>query len=365
VTVARTGKGRRVLRMLLWLFACVLMLAAAAVVLSREVRFVLRAGYEEARILLARQDIAQLLEDETLPAARRDQLEVVLAAREFAADSLGLDAGATYTTFAELRRDTLLLVLTASRWDTIAAYTWRYPIVGTVPYKGFFDFADARAAAARLEQADYDVYLRPSPAFSTLGWFNDPLLWTALSRDRTMLAELVMHEIAHNTLYVASATSFNESFAQFVGYRGAESFFRSRGDSAGAERIRAIWRDQGRLAAFYRDLVEELETVYGAGLPDSTVRVARREVFDAARQRLASDLEGALEVFSGERLASRPLNNASLVGARLYLSDIGVFDEVLARFDGDLRATVRAIDAAVTARGEARPEEVVQALASP
>ncbi len=363
--MTKRSRRRRMLRALGWVGLAVVLLSAAAVVLSREVRFVLRAGYEEARILLARQDITELLEDPELPAARREQLELVLAARAYAADTLGLEAGDTYTTYAELERDTLLLVLTASPWDTIAAYTWRYPIVGTVPYKGFFDLDNGRAEAARLEAAGYDIHLRPSAAFSTLGWFNDPLLSTALSRDRTLLAELVIHEIAHNTLYVASATSFNESFAQFVGYRGAEALFRSRGDSAAAERVRAIWRDQGRLAAFYADVVGTLEALYETAMPDSALRIARGEVFDAARARLATGLDGTLEVFSGERLADRPLNNATLVGARLYLSDIDVFDQVLIRFDGDLRAAVHGIIDAVDARGDAIPEDVVARLAMP
>jgi predicted aminopeptidase len=358
-------KRRRALRVLGWTGLALILLATAMVILSREVRFVVRAGYEEARILLARQDITELLADTSVPAARREQLALVLAARTYAADSLGLDAGDTYTTFAEIRRDTLLLVLTASPWNRIEAYTWRYPIVGTVPYKGFFDFDNGRAEAARLAEAGYDIYLRPSPAFSTLGWFNDPLLSTALSRDRTMLAELVIHEIAHNTLYVASATSFNESFAQFVGYRGAEAFFRSRGDSVAAERIRAIWRDQGRLAVFYADVVGSLETLYGSGLPDSALRIARVDLFDRTRRRLAANLDGTLEVFSGERLADRPLNNASLVGARLYLSDIDVFDRVLELFAGDLSATVRAIIDAVDARGEGTPDDAVAGIVSP
>ena len=360
-----TGRRtRRLLRILAWAALVAAVLAVLAVIVSREVRFVLRAGYEEARILLAREPIADLLGDPELPDERRAQLELVLAARGFAADSLGLDAGDTYTTFAEVRRDTLLIVLTASPWDSLAAYTWRYPIVGSVPYKGFFDFEAGRNEAARLERDGYDVYLRPSAAFSTLGWFNDPLLSTALSRDRTMLVELVIHEIAHNTLYVPSATPFNESFAQFVGYRGAEAFFHVRGDSAAAERVRAIWRDQGRLAAFYTTVVDELQSLYASDMPDSALREARARVFDTTRDHLASGLDGTLEVFSGTRLAERPLNNASLVGTRLYLSDIGAFDAVLAQSDGDLRAAIAAIRTAVAERADRPPEDVVSALAA-
>jgi predicted aminopeptidase len=340
-------------------------IAAAAVVAFREVRFVLRAAYEEARILLARESIERLLENPDVPAAQRDRFRLVLDARDFGRDALGLDAGDTYTTYADVGRDTLLLVLTAAPRDALEPYAWWYPIVGTVPYKGFFDFADGQGAAARLADEGYDVYLRPSAAFSTLGWFNDPLLSTALARSPEMLVELVLHEIAHNTLYVASATPFNESFALFVGYRGAAAFFESRGDTTAARRIAAIWRDQQRLSAFYQDLYDELRAVYASALPDDSLMMHRQRVFAAARERLRSGLDGELEVYNGERLAARPLNNASLLASRIYLTDVDQFDRVLAAFGGDLRATVDAIERAVAARGERSPFDVLDELAPP
>ena len=198
-------------------------------------RYLTRAGLEETRILLAPAHRESWSPIRHCPASSAGSFRLVLACARYAA-AAGLEAGDTYTTFADVKRDTLLLVLQAAPRDCLCPYTWKWPIVGAMPYKGFFDLVRCPEAADRLAAKGYDVYLRPAGAFSTLGWFNDPLLSTALTRDSLELVATVFHEIAHNSLYVKSATPFNESFAQMAGYHAAEAFFRSRGDTLTARR---------------------------------------------------------------------------------------------------------------------------------
>src|SRR5688500_14695128 len=206
-----------------------------------------RAGWEEARILAGRKDIARLVEDADTDEVTRRKLQLVLAARAFARDSIGLDVGESFTTYSRLRRDTLVLVLSAAYRDRLEPHTWWFPIVGRVPYKGFFDFDAARDAARDLQAEGLDTYLRPSAAFSTLCWFNDPLLSTTLRYDSLDLANTVIHEVTHNTFYAPGQAVFNESFATFVGARGAEWFFRSRGDSVRAGLALEDWEDDKTL----------------------------------------------------------------------------------------------------------------------
>ncbi|HET7601932.1 MAG TPA: aminopeptidase [Gemmatimonadales bacterium] len=313
--------------------------AGTAYVASDDVRYVTRAGLEETRILQSRESIARLVADSATPPELRSSLQLVLAVRNYA-DSLGLDAGDTYTSYADVGRDTLLLVLQAAPPNCICPFTWKWPIVGRMPYKGFFEADAAQREAARLADRGYDIYLRPSGAFSTLGWFEDPLLSTALTADSMELAATVFHEIAHNSLYVPSATPFNESFAQLVGYRSAERFFRERGDTLDARRAADRWHDEILLGAFYTELTARLDSFY-ATQPDSAALDSGRLAEGRwARAQLEGPLRDSLRTYTVGSMPERPVNNARLIGATIYRSHLDWFEAYYQQHDGDLKATV-------------------------
>jgi len=313
--------------------------------------YVIRAGIEEAKLLERRQPIERVVADPATPPEERRKLRLVTEARDFAERVLDLDAGDSYTTYSRVGRDTLLLVLSAARPDRFEAYTWWFPIVGRVPYKGFFDLAAAHAAAARLAARGFDVYVRPSPAFSTLGWFNDPVLDTVLGSDDVALVATVIHEIHHNTLFIPSRVSFNESLASFAGDRGAIALLCARdGDDAPlCRRAQDAWHDTLLFGAWLARLVTELETLYARSDLSSATKIERREdVIAAARLRFTADLLPRLRV-SHRGFARGPIDNAVLIGVRLYYDRLDLFERVYERHEGDLVATLRAIEAAARA----------------
>jgi predicted aminopeptidase len=306
---------------------------------SDDIRYLTRAGFEETRILKSRQPISRMARDSSVDPDVRRALRLVLDARDYAA-RLGLEAKETYTTYADVGRDTLLLVLQAAPKNCICPHTWKYPVVGRIPYKGFFDSRAARREEARFAARGYDTYLRPSGAFSTLGWFNDPLLSTALTPDSVELAATVFHEIAHNTLYVKSATPFNESFAQLVGYRSAQAFFQERGDPAAAQQAADRWHDEMVLGDYYSALVSRLESLY-ATKPDSAhLEAGRREAAVWARTQLEGPVGQQLRTLKVGRLADRPINNARLIGARIYRTRLDLFEHWYQRNGRDVRRSV-------------------------
>ena len=276
--------------------------------------------------------------------------------RDFAAGPLGLRVGRSYTTFAEVSPDATIYVVAAARRDRLEAHVWHYPLVGRLPYRGFFDRGAAETEAAALTARDLDVEVRPAVAFSTLGWFADPLLSTAATGPPVAVAETVIHELFHATLYLPGAAAFNESAATFAGHRGAAAFFCAGPGTdpeacAAARRRWAATRARGQVLS---RLAGRLRRLY-AGHPAPAVRQRRRTwLAEAAARELAR-----------RRLGGRddllPPNNARLLGDLLYATELDTFDR-LAPGDDDLGP---ALDTLVReARDAADPFAVLEALAS-
>jgi predicted aminopeptidase len=332
---------RRILR---WLRRAVLFVITALALFLSLVpigRYLARAGYEEAKILARRQPISELIGAPSTDAALRAKLQLVLDARRFAIDSLGLKAEQEFTTYSRLDRDTLVLVLSAAYRDSLAFRTWWFPVVGSVPYKGFFDFEQGRREAKAVDAAGFDAVLRPASAFSTLGWFNDPLLPTTLALDSLELANTVIHELVHTTYYAPGQAVFIESMANFVGSRGAERFFRSRGMTAAAAEVSKRWDEERVFGTFWSGLYTSLDSAFKAHPGDRAARlVARDTVFSHARTILRTRIAPQLGTMDSTSIARVRLNTAAVLARRIYLTDLDLFERVFHQTNDDIRPTI-------------------------
>lgn len=298
--------------------------------------YVLRAGYEEAKILWRRQPIEAMLQYASLDASTRDKLELVLRVREFARDDLDLNVGGSYATYSAVDSAQVVHVVTAADRFRLEPYTWWFPIVGSVPYKGYFSPEEAREEAARLESEGFDTYVRTSAAFSTLGWFDDPLLSTVLRRDRVDLVDTVIHELLHNTSYVGGAARFDESFANFVGHRGAIAFFRSEQDADAVQQAEKQWSDALRFSSFLGGFAADLGRAYKAGV----TLEQRALLFEQAQDRLL-EIPFAGGNFTG--FAAVRLNNAIILHQLLYFDRLALFEAAFETAGGDLATTIRIV----------------------
>jgi predicted aminopeptidase len=326
-------------------------------------RYLLRAGWEEAKILKRRRPIAEMVMDTSISPTVRRKLQLVLEARAYAHDSLGLDAKESFTTFTQLRSDTLVLVLSGVYPDALKQKTWWFPIVGTVPYKGYFDVVQAKRAAEDLTRDGFDVYLRPASAFSTLGWFNDPLVSTTLRADSIDLVETVIHELTHNTYYAPGGATFNESFANFVGARASAAFFRSHGSLGAADEADARWFDQQLMASFWGRLYKTVDSAFKAhpGPENRALRIAVRDtIYRAARDTLIHVLGPRFRVIGPHVLERIRIDNAAVMARRVYLTDVDLFDALWERDSRDLHRTIREVIDVVRKAGTDQPFAAVK-----
>jgi predicted aminopeptidase len=307
-------------------------------------RYLIRAGWAEARILARARPIGDVVRDSTTDAATRRKLELVLEARAFARDSVKLDAKRGFTTYSHIDHDTLVLVLSAAYRDRLRYKTWWFPIVGSVPYKGYFDVQDAQRAAAELSRDGFDAYLRPASAFSTLGYLEDPVLSTTIDEDSVELVNTVIHELTHNTFYASGQAVFNESFANFVGTRGAEWFYAARRDSARVALAREDWARQKTLGRFWSAVYNSVDSAFKAHPASKEERLRAREtVFAGARERFAREIEPALPGYDPNKPVTLHLDNAALMSRRMYRTGLDDFDAIYVRAGGRLPVAIERI----------------------
>ncbi len=283
--------------------------------------------------------IKDVMDDPATPADLRRRLESARAVRAYAGSALGLPDNGSYRSYADLGRSYVVWNVFAAPEFSTTAVNSCFPVAGCVNYRGYFGEADAQSEAARQRAAGNDALVLGIPAYSTLGWFDDPLLSTFIRYPESEVARLVFHELAHQVVYVKGDTAFNESFAVAV-------------ERAGVRRWLVAQNRQADLAAFFQgrerreqfiSLVEaarsRLERVYAEGSAAESIesrRAKKRSAFDELKRKYAA-LKARWGGFSGyDRILGNEPNNALLVSLSAYSKFVPGFERMLEEAGGDL-----------------------------
>ncbi len=282
------------------------------------------------------QPLDALIADPSTDAALRARLERAREIRAFASRELALPDNRSYTSYADLHRPYVLWNVFATPELSLKLERWCFPIAGCVSYRGYYERAAAERYAQHLRGRGLEAQVGGVPAYSTLGWFDDPLLSTFLEYPEGELARLVFHELAHQLLYVKGDTPFNESFATAVEEAGVERWFAARQDPQVERAYRQHAQRRREFVALLRRHRAALEALYASPVSDDDKRRGKQAVFDALRADYQV-LKGTWGGFSGyDRWFAQPLSNAHLAAVGAYNDLLPSFRALLARSGGDL-----------------------------
>lgn len=304
-------------------------------------------GYMQAKgqlhILFSTRPVAEVLQDPTLPDSLKQRLKLIGEIKQFAVDSLGLDSSGSYTEYYDQGGKPILWVLTACEQFKMVPKEWRFPVIGTFAYKGFFDTTRAHTEEKLLQETGYDTRISEVSAWSTLGFFKDPILSSMLYRSEGSLADLIIHEMTHGTLFVKDNLELNENLASFVGDYGAVRFMKAKYGTNAPQIEKYEFRKQ------YNDALSQ-HIVRGANQLDSlyksfrpTLTTAQKDSLKLAQiQHIVTRSDTLLGGLVGQKYPwrSRKLpNNAFFIGYLTYHSQQNQFNkEFNEKFKGNFRA---------------------------
>jgi predicted aminopeptidase len=314
--------------------------AASAVVLvvgCQSLSYYTQAIGGHLKVMANARPIDDWLADPATDAQLRERLETARRIRAFASKQLGLPDNGSYLAYADLNRPAVVWNVFAASAFSVEPKAECFPFTGCVSYRGFYSEAEARRHADKLRQDGYDVYVGGVPAYSTLGWFDDPLLSTFIRYPDAQLARLVFHELSHQLVYAKGDTTFNESFAVTVEQEGVRRWLAAEGRTGELAEFRATQERRREFAQRVKQTRERLAVVYGSSLPNEAMLEQKRGEWQRLRQ-------------SYPGIPAEP-NNAFLASIAAYTELVPAFEQLLAE-SGSLEAFYRRAKALATKGAE-------------
>lgn len=304
--------------------------------------YILHAAKGQFNLLSKSIPIEKALEKRSLGVREREHLRLVPKIKEFARDRLGLSTNGIYTTiYMEARCDTVYILIACPK-DSLEPITWWFPVVGKMPYLGFFDLDKVQAKKRELSGQGLETVLAVTEAYSTLGWFDDPLTRNQIQASIPRFVETILHELTHATLYLKGQSAFNEGLATLVGKHGALQFLRKEYGALNlfSKLAEDSLHDERIFSAFLDSLLRDLEKLYSSSLSYKRKLKRREKIFLRAKQEF-HDLKPSLRTTEFKYFETMELTNASLVAAGLYHRHFALFEEILKANNCSIRKTLR------------------------
>lgn len=299
-----------------------------------------KLGWHQSFITFQSIPVGEALLDETLEDEEKKKIHFIQEVKRYGEKKLGLQETGNYTKFFEVRRP-VLYIITACEKDRLHLYQWQFPIIGKVTYKSFFTLEGALKEKRALEEKGFDAYLQQAAAYSTLGWLKDPIFSTMLTWDEPTLANIILHEMTHATVYFRDKTDLNEQLATFIGNQGAIDFL-AETYGLGSKEV-ALARDYQEDDLLFSKWVEEahrrLSEFYNQPISKEEKLKGRDEVFESIREKFI-ETQGGFKTDCYKGFERRKLNNAVLMAHRRYLGRPGRFEALYERLGRDLRKVV-------------------------
>ena len=328
-----------------------LALLAIAVILSAVywdlLSYGIRQGKGQLTIVWNARPVSEFLSDPAFPDSLKAKLKLIDDVRQFAIDSLGLKDTENYKTLYDQKGEELMWVVTACEPFRLEAKQWSFPVIGSVPYKGFFNKEKALALKKELEEEGWDVSIRNPGGWSTLGWFTDPILSKMLERGEGDLANLIIHEMSHATIFVKDSIDFNENLATFIGDRGAEKFLISKYGIESSEYTSYLNEDKDYLIYVDHMLrgTASLDSLYST-MRDSDPIDRKKQLKEKKIKEIISTLDTLTLSVSSQKPSSRfktklP-NNAYFMNFRRYQAkQVDFWEDYRTKHGEDLRDYIR------------------------
>jgi predicted aminopeptidase len=297
-----------------------------------------QAVHGEYQILAHRQSIDKLIANPKTPLKLKQQLELVQQLRAFAKTELRLPVGDSYAKYVDVHRKYVVWDVQAAPEFSLQPKTWRYPFVGRLAYRGYFSEKSARECGDQLAKKGFDVYVDGVEAYSTLGWFKDPLLNTFIDESETELADVLFHELAHKRLFAPGDTDFNEAFATAVGEEGVHRWLSSKCETSLLEMYDQALVRQDQFVHLIMATRERLNNLYqkAATVAPDEIRRQKQDVFDDLRRQYG-DLKMSWGGYSGyDDWFAHDLNNAKLNTVANYYDYVPGFQRLLQSNGGNL-----------------------------